>query len=188
MDRRTAIRTLATVTALPVLAPDNAMALMHARSVLDTRPVEPFVPVTLSENELEIVGLVADVILPRTQTPSATDVAVPQFIDLLATEWMDDEELSDLRAGLAELDDAAGQRFGRTFTACDGIQQSALVQELDDQLPAPFTDGEIPRGFYPTLKRRVLTGYFTTRAGAASVGYRLSPGAYAGCVAPGSGQ
>jgi hypothetical protein len=188
MDRRTAIRTLATTTALPVLAPDRVSALLEARRWVAPSTAGSFVPATLTPGELEIVGRVADIILPRSETPSATDVGVPAFVDLIVTEWMDDDDVDEFRSGLAGLDAVAVERFGRGFEACVVDQQMTLVRELDDQLPDPGSDAETPEGIYPTLKRLVLIGYFTTEAGAAQTGYRLLPGTFGGCVAPGAAR
>lgn len=193
MDRRTAIRTLATATALPVLAPDDAAALLDARRALShsgapgvASSVSSPAPAALTAREMELVGVVADVILPRTDTPGATDVGVPAFIDLIVSEWMDEEDASELTAGLAVLDAEASTRFGRGLVECDAGQQLTLVQELDARLPVPGSRDEAPEGFYSTLKRLVVTGYFTTEVGAAQTGYRISPGTYEGCVVPGA--
>jgi gluconate 2-dehydrogenase gamma chain len=184
MDRRSAVRTLATTAALPVLAPEQLSALLGARRSLRHAAAGDLPPAALTEGELEIVGLVADIILPRSETPSATDVGVPAFVDLIVSEWMDEDEAQELRGGLADLDAVAAERFGRAFAECVGDQQMTLVRELDDRLPEAGTEAETPEGVYPTLKRLVLTGYFTTEAGAAQTGYRIIPGAFGGCVAP----
>ena len=188
MDRRTAIRTLATASVLPVLAPERASALLLARRAIGTTPGGLSMPAALSAREFEMVGLVADIILPRTDTPSATDLDVPAFVDLIASEWMDDDEAEDVHSGLATLDASAVDRFGSGFVELDGQQQLALVRELDEVLPAPGSDDDVPDGFYPTLKRLVLVGYFTSEEGASQTGYRITPGTFGGCVVPGAGR
>jgi hypothetical protein len=185
MDRRTAIRTLATATALPVLAPSDAAALLEARRMLGQAG---YLPAALTRRELEIVGLVADIILPRTDTPGATDVGVPAFVDLIVSEWMDEDDAEVMHAGLAALDDEARTRFGDGFVECAADDRLALVASLDAQLPVPGEDGEPPEGFYPTLKRLVITGYFTTETGASQTGYRITPGTFEGCVAAGGSR
>lgn len=194
MDRRTAIRTLATATVLPVLAPEQASAMLEARRVVTGATTGaassgvPYAPPALTERELEIVGIVADVILPRTDTPSATDLGVPAFIDLLAAEWMEADDVEELRAGLEGLHETARARFGIGFVEATAEQQRALVRELDDVLPEPGSGDEAPEGFYTTLKRLVLVGYFTTPEGASQTGWRLVPGMFQGCVVPGAGR
>ena len=113
MDRRTAIRTLASVSVLPVLDPERATELLDARRVI---VAAERVSTSLSQPELDIVGLVADIILPRTDSPSATDLDVPAFVDLIVSEWMDDKDSEDFRLGLRTLDTEAVVRFGIGFT------------------------------------------------------------------------
>lgn len=190
MNRKAALRTLATAAALPWMAPDELAALFDARRSLARPEVglssrAPGVRVALTDHELEIVGLVADLILPRSDTPSATDLGVPAFVDLIVGEWMDDEDASEFRAGLASLDDTARARSGAPFAAAPEENRLAIVRTLDEGLPEVGSDAPVPDGFYPTLKRLVVTGYFTTAQGASQTGYRITPGMYAGCVAPG---
>jgi hypothetical protein len=188
MDRRTAIRTLATASLLPALAPERVSALLQARQLIDSGVASDVVPAALTRRELEMVGTVADIILPRTDTPSATDVAVPAFIDLVTSEWMDDEQAEEIHSGLSALDSIATDRFGTGFVELGAEQQFALVRELDEQLPEPGSDDATPEGFYPTLKRLVLVGYFTTETGASQTGYRIMPGAFGGCVISEAGR
>ena len=185
MDRRTAIRTLASVSVLPVLAPERATELLNARRVI---VAAERVSTSLSQSELEIVGLVADIILPRTDSPSATDLDVPNFVDLIVSEWMDDKDSDDFLLGLRMLDTESVVRFGIGFTESSSDQQHTLVSELDAQMPEPGSSEDVPDGFYPTLKRLVVVGYFTTEEGARQTGYRIMPGAYAGCSVPGANQ
>jgi len=185
MDRRTAIRTLASVSVLPVLVPERASELLDARRVI---VAAERVSTSLSQSELEIVGLVADIILPRTDSPSATDLDVPAFVDLIVSEWMGDKDSEDFRLGLRMLDTEAAVRFGIGFIESSADQQHVLVSELDTQMPAPSSSEDVPDGFYPTLKRLVVVGYFTTEEGASQTGYRITPGTYLGCSVPGANQ
>ncbi|MDG2281612.1 MAG: gluconate 2-dehydrogenase subunit 3 family protein [Longimicrobiales bacterium] len=188
MDRRTAIRTLATASILPALAPERVSALLQARQLIGSGTASDFLPAALTRRELEIVGIVADIILPRSDTPSATDVAVPAFVDLVTSEWMDDVEAEEIHSGLSALDLVATDRFGAGFVELGAEQQFALIRALDEQLPEPGSDDAAPDGFYPTLKRLVLVGYFTTETGASQTGYRIMPGAFGGCVVSGVGR
>ena len=104
MDRRSAIRALATAGAVPLLAPDQLSALFTARRAAGWSSTDGLAPRALSVREFEVVAAVADLIFPRTETPSATDLGVPAFVDLLADEWMDAAELASLRDGLVSLD------------------------------------------------------------------------------------
>ena len=54
----------------------------------------------LSEQQLALIGAVADTILPRTDTPSATDVGVPAFIDVIVSEQYTERDRNAFVAGL----------------------------------------------------------------------------------------
>ena len=43
-------------------------------------------------------------IIPETDTPGATSVKVPEFIDLILTEWASDDERAAFLAGLSDID------------------------------------------------------------------------------------
>ena len=186
MDRRMAIRTLASVSVLPALALERASELLVARRMIGLTSASDYVPVALSHSDFEIVGVVADIILPRTDSPSATDLDVPAFVDLITSEWMGEEEAEELRLGLRALDTEATVQFGTRFASSSTDQQRSLVRELDEQLPAPGSSNDVPDGFYPTLKRLVVVGYFTTEQGASQTGYRITPGTFGGCTVPGA--
>jgi len=72
MNRREALRLLATGTALQ-LAPHNLLAVLReARRLVDT----PAAPRTLNAHQDSTVKAMAELILPRTDTPGATHVGV----------------------------------------------------------------------------------------------------------------
>ncbi len=182
MDRRSALRTLATATVLPVVAPLDLSTMLDARRLVDGGPGALGSQEALTPHELSMVREVADVILPRTDTPSASDLGVASFIDRIVTEWMEPEERERFRAGLAELDSVARSRFGSDFAVLAEDEKGDLVAELDSQLPREAGGAFDRDAFYPVLKRLTLTGYFTTREGAGLAGYRLLPGTFQGCV------
>ena len=142
MDRRTALRTLATAGALPLLAPERVAAVLEARRYLASDEDATGSGQALSEHELVMVGLIADVILPRTETPSASDLGVHEFVDLIAAEWMDGDESNALHDGLATLDETSRARFGRGFVDSSGREQLMLISELDTSMPVSVSSDD----------------------------------------------
>lgn len=185
MDRRQALRTLGAFTGLGLLTPGERALAAEARRLLEggSGAAATRVP-ALSPRHLETVGVIADIILPPSDTPGASDVGVPAFIDLMVEEWLDEEESAAFISGLDDLDRVARGRFGTPFLEASAEDQLALVQELDEDLASPQAPEGAP-DFYRWMKRLTLTGYFTSEEGAALTGYRIVPGGFEGCSAVG---
>ncbi len=106
MQRRDLLRAFGAATALAII-PRDAMAAW-ARVASGIRPAAG-----LTDAQLALVGAIADVILPRTDSPSATDVDVPAFIDVIVSENYSDAERTAFLAGLdPRFVDGAGRGDG----------------------------------------------------------------------------
>jgi hypothetical protein len=188
MDRRTALRTLAAASVVPWSSPHDLAVLLEARCAVARASSEAFRPAALTPHELAVVSRVADIILPRTTTPGATDVGVHEFIDLIVAEWFDPDQQARFTSGLAGLDASAMDRFARPFLEISHDERVALVDELDAELASlRETEGPEPDAedtFFHWMKRLTLTGYFTSEEGLHLTGYRTVPGRFLGCLAP----
>lgn len=105
----------------------------------------------LSKSQAGFVGTVADVIIPATVSPSATDVGVVEFIDFMLSEWYSDRDVTDFLFGLG-----IAMRDSANHTIDD------YVAGLD---AAAFADGSASRRlhqFYRILKQIILIGFFTS--------------------------
>ena len=140
--------------------------------------------------ELKILTVAADAIVPVTDTPGAVAAGVPHFIDALAKHWMNADELAQFRAGLADLDKRAQQRYKRGFAACTPAQAAAILQDLRAaspyegrtfELAARIEDPKAP--FYLRLRDLVVFGYFTSEIGSTKeLRYVAVPGRFDGDV------
>ena len=133
MERRDLIRAFGAATAL-ALVPHDAMAAW-ARVASGIKPVAG-----LTEAQLALINAIADVILPRTGSPSASDVGVAAFVDVIVSENYDDDERARFIAGLGTIkpDD-----IGRLETLTDRREEPART--------------------YWRLKSLVVHGYFTSQ-------------------------
>ena len=114
MDRRELLRMLATGGLLQ-LAPAKLLAVLgEARSLRESQAA----PRTLSAHEYATVKTMAEMIIPRTDTPGAADVGVAEFIDLILSEWYDEVERRRFLAGLADVDARSRARFAKDFVDC----------------------------------------------------------------------
>src|SRR6266576_6352712 len=111
MQRREVIRLLLGTAALPLL-PREVFALL--RQVHNELPATPALK-TLNPHQDATVTTMAELIIPQTETPGAKAVRVNEFIDLILTEWYDDEDRTKFLAGLANLDTQSHALFGQEF-------------------------------------------------------------------------
>lgn len=184
MQRREALRLLATAAALPLI-PDNLFALLRtARAQIATSAA----PRTLNPNQYQTITRIAEIILPETDTPGATSVHVNDFIDLILTEWCTPEERSQFLSGLSDTDARSQKLFGKTFLELSNDQQAEIVRSLDDEMAANFArahdnEDNIKPPFFHNLKRLILVGYYTSEAGAKQeLHFKMITGHYVGCV------
>lgn len=175
MHRRDLLRLLGSSALLPFVprAPDRAFAFGQAVHRASSATALEY----LTPAEAELVSTIADLILPRTDTPGASDVGVTPFIDHLLARWYTPEESSGFRTGLAAIDRKAGGRF----TALDAAGQATLLASLD-QVKGERGSAEAEFG---RLKSLVIYGYFTSERVVKDVTRNpIIPGRFDGCTTP----
>src|SRR6266496_1264185 len=184
MRRREVLRLLATGAALQ-LAPGKLLAVaQEARKMLESQAAR-----ALNAHQAATVKTLAELILPRTNTPGATDVGAVEFIDLILMEWYDDGERARFLAGIADVDLRAQKLFGKDFVDCSAMQQSEILTALGEKMVSDLERSrsrgeEFPEemDFYPRLRQLALTAYFTSEAGATQeLHFEIIPDRYQGC-------
>lgn len=157
MHRRDLIRSLTAVTALPFIPGGADAAIEFGRSV-HGRLTRAQGFRTLGSAQQALVTALCDGILPRTDTPSASDVGVPQFIDLMLTEWYDEEDRDRIVNGLGAIDAVARERGGAAFADLGEAAKNDVLETLDSRRG---DRGEAARTF-GNLKSLAVYGYFTS--------------------------
>lgn len=184
MRRREVLQILATGTALQLAPSKLLMFLREARALIDTSSLR-----TLNAHQDATVKAMAEMIIPRTDTPGATDVGVSAFIDLMLTEWYDDDDRNRFLKGLADVDSHARALFGKEFFDCAAAQQADMLRVLGEKMieetaEQSRVEHEFPSdvSFYPMLRRLTLTAYYTSEAGATDeLHFEIIPGRFVGC-------
>ena len=184
MNRREALKRIAflmggTVSAAAILAIEKGYA---ATTAAGSRPA------VLNPPQLAVVSAVAEIMIPRTDTPGAIDVGVPGFIDLMLKEVYTQEDRNRYLAGLAQLDAAGQGEHRRKFVALEPTQQIALVRQVHDTAVAEErrsqrAGGHLQRPFILMTKELTLLGFFTSEVGATRIlQYAAIPGSYHACI------
>ena len=145
-----------------------------------------WVPEFFTQDQFNMIGDMADIILPTTDTPGAKDVLVDRFIDKMVKECMEKEDQDRFLAGLNEMADADGTAFGELSDE----QKYELVAKADADLRERAENPQPgPPPFFGAFKQMVLLGYFTSEeVGENVMAYDPMPGAYNGCVPLEEGQ
>lgn len=178
MDRREALKRTAWIMGGAVSAP----AIMGILKGCAAKPTIDWKPVFLSSDQGVLVTQVAEIIIPKTDTPGAKDVGVPGFIDQIVHECFPKEDQDKFLNGLKAFDDEAKKEYGDPFINLDAEQQSAFVKKVHDAAVNTDENGA-PRPFILTLKELTMLGFFTSEPGATQVlQYSPVPGAYKGCI------
>jgi hypothetical protein len=127
-------------------------------------PVQFFTP-----TEMETVRLLSDPIIPRDEhSGSATDAAVPEFLDFVMTEWP--EHQTPIRGGLAWLDRESMRRTGKPFRENPEPRHREL---LDDIAYPARARPEMAQGveFFNRFRDLVLSGFYSSKEGVKDLGY-----------------
>jgi len=194
MNRREALIRVAglmggTLSASALLALDKVYAAgeAHAATPKATLPSSGSGPSILSASQSAIVSAVADIMIPRTETPGALDVGVPAFIEVMLKEVYPQADRDRYLAGLTELDTTASSQHGEKFVALELTKRVALVKQFHDaaigaERQLPKTHAHLQRPFILMTKELTLLGFFTSQVGAIQVlQYVAVPGSYHGC-------
>ena len=145
------------------------------------------------------VRLLAEMIIPQTDTPGAVEAGVPDFIATIVFDWYTPGERKAFMQGLAALDGfcmkqasqpfhlaaertrvAALQEQERLALAARSEQAGQAGQAAGDPYPSP--QGETGP-FFNRLRELVVFGYYTSELGATKeLIYSPVPGRYQGDV------
>lgn len=154
-------------------------------------------PVFLTDTQANTIAEIAETILPRTGTPGAKDIGVPQFIDKMLNDLLSEEEQGRFIDGLNALDEAAEEAHGTSFVEATPAQREALLLKLDHEAAkTPLSlwgitlEDSPPTAFYRQLKGLTLLGYFTSeQVGKKMLSYDPLPGNFIACMPlPASGM
>lgn len=133
-----------------------------------TRAV-PYTPTYFTADEYATVTALSDLTLPADlRGPSASEAGVPEFIDFVMTEEMDNRER--MRTGLAWLDSESHTRFGAPFVAVTEGQQKAILNDIAwPKSATPEFEGAAK--FFNEFRNLTATGYWSSQVGVEDLKY-----------------
>lgn len=202
MNRRIALKNMGLALGYSVATP-TLISLMQSCQQ-DTSP--EWTPVFFTPEQGAVIMQVADLILPKTDTPSATEVSVHKFLDRYMNEVSEPEDQETFRVHLNDFIKKASQNAGKeageplTPEELEPVLAEALKKrspEEEDQLSESLEayDEAVASGNPPTLDPEISAYAFATQfRGAVIWSYKTSeyvgeevlaylpvPGEYIGC-------
>ena len=153
-------------------------------------------PVFLKPNHAEIVAEIAETILPKTKTPGAKELGVPQFIDKMVNDTKDEKGKEEFLKGLEEFDKRCEDEYGKSFVALTPKEKAEYLMIHEKESPRSGMnlwginlEPNAPKPtFYKSIKGLTLFGFYTSeKVGREILAYQDIPGEYLPCI-PLNGQ
>jgi hypothetical protein len=140
---------------------------------------------SLSAPAARTVTAASECIIPRSDTPGATDAGTTAFIDTMLSDWYSRSERDQFLAGLAELDARSRAVGGRVFADRPSVEQSALLTEFDNTVNTLRRTNATAANahWFAMLKYLTVWGYCTSEKGMRqTLGSWPPPMRYDGCA------
>lgn len=181
MDRRTALKWMATAAASAALLDRSAFAAQSPSAkgygtdpdLLKTYTPGELWPLTLTAGQRTTAIALCDVIIPAdAKGPSASSLKVHDFID----EWISapypghDADKRLIVDGLRWLDEEAQQRFQKPFAVLAAAQQNAICDDICYVPNAKPAHRQAAR-FFQRFRDLAASGYYSTPEGMRDIGY-----------------
>ena len=148
-----------------------AQAPAHEHAHPDEKPASK--TQFLNDRDFKTVSRIADLIIPETDTPSASGAGVPAYIDQAISRNREYQAL--IADGLRWLDaEAAKKQTDAPFLELTEAQQLAILQPLSDAHDAE--QGRYARTvqFFALVKNLTADGYYTSEIGLVrELGFKL---------------
>jgi len=131
----------------------------------------------LSTKQRRIIAAMAEIIIPRSETPGATDANVAHFIELMVQDWFNDQERAIFDAGLEEMQSRVEDEYGKPYVALTAQEQLEVLQAMEDaaQVHSWYQQGNVRRAFISDapficqIKELTVWGFFTSEQGVKEV-------------------
>ena len=202
MDRRKALKNMGMALGYTVATP----TLLSLVQSCKTEPTITWAPEFFTMEQGSVLTKLVDIILPKTDTPSASEVQVDIFIDRFAKEVMEKEQQDLLQMSMSKFMDKALADSGKekiedlTSEDLEPILAAALKVSKEEKVTymdmvnsyneavaegreANLEDGISRFTFADNLRGLTIWGYKTSEyVGEEVLAYLPVPGEYIGCA------
>jgi Gluconate 2-dehydrogenase subunit 3 len=165
MDRRTAIRNLALVIGGAALLP----------ACTKQNPIVNYKHFDINLDQQTLISNMAETIIPKTNTPGATDLNLYSFIVKMLDDCTKKEDQQAFFKGMGEFNELPQKLFNKSFADCSSRERESVLNTFEKK----NNYSKDMLAFYNTVKGLTVFGYteskyFMTK----QVVYELVPGRY----------
>lgn len=172
MNRREWLKSMS-VLAVGAIAGPSLLAVFEAHAA-SQKPATG--PRFFSPPQNDVIASVADIVIPRTDTPGAIDIGAPLFIDQMFKDVYTKAEQQRYLGALKAFDQAGGKPFAQL----DETQRKALVNKLHGEALATKHGSTPPPAadFVLMTKKLTMLAFFMSQPGCTQIlQYDPVPGA-----------
>jgi len=177
MNRRKAIRNAGLLLGYSISAP-AIIGIMNGCKPDASGTSSNWKPKFLNSTQAADIKAFVDMIIPKTDTPSASEVGVVEFLDeMLATHLPKDEQ--DLfKSGMSRL-----SANDKNFSSLSAEEQLSLLTSMEKEDMTELEKEEVEDTFFTNVKGLIVTGYMLSEEiGTNHLAYDPIPGNYDGCI------
>lgn len=184
VQRRDLLKMITAATGLAMIsAPSSAYVTLPMKTAEQT---------IFNKQQIAFIGEVAEVIVPKTDTPGAKDARVGLTVAVLVSDCYTKDQQQHFMRGLSDIEKQAQQVHAKPFELLSAAERLTLLSDLDEKAKVQnkvngFTDEYINRPndamphYFTMIKQLTLFSFFTSEVGAKKVlRYVAVPGRYDG--------
>jgi len=196
MDRRKAIKGLGLSLGYVVSAP-TALRVLEACS----EKKESWESLFFNESEKQVVPYLVDIILPATDTPGGLELNLPQFIDMMCEDTLNEADKVLVHGGSEVLERRFEEKFGKGLIKAKKqevseifslyfdleAEQERKVKFMQDQPEENLSGADLEDyklyKFLMAVRSLALLGYFTSeKIGTEVLNFDPIPGGFQPCI------
>ncbi len=125
MDRRELLKIMAMTLGSSIALPESVFARL-------AEPVDPAAPKFLSPDQRALVAVIAETIIPKTDTPGAIDAGVPGWIELLVQDCFEAADQEIILKGLGEVEKRAGDSYQKPYRQLSTAERIELLTGMEN--------------------------------------------------------
>lgn len=180
MKRREALRQASLILGYTLTAP-AILGVLNGCKPEPKITIDPnWKPQFFAKDQIKSLVAIVDTFIPKTDSPSASEVGVVEFLDSMYATILKPEAKKLFAEGLIQLGNITN---GKSFDSLTASERNTAMSKLESKQLPLLKDNKPNNVFYTALRGLVVTGYMLSeKIGTEYLAYDPVPGNYEGCI------